>query len=125
VPRTEFYYQKNRKKGEIMPNKRPGIITAICVIGFAGALIAIPFIFSDLSKQIGAWYPPYLAFGVVVGLVCMIGLWMMKKWSIIIYTIVFSINQVVLLAFGVWHIFALIIPGIVIAIGFSKYKLME
>jgi hypothetical protein len=125
VPRTAFSYQENRKKGEIMPNKRPGIITAICVIGFAGALIAIPLIFSDLSKQIGPWYPPYLAFGAVVGLVCMTGLWMMKKWSIIIYTIVFGINQAVLLAFSVWNIFALIIPGIVIAIGFSKYKLME
>jgi hypothetical protein len=37
----------------------------------------------------------------------------------------FGINQVLLLAFGVWNIFALILPGIVIAIGFSKYKLME
>jgi len=55
----------------------------------------------------------------------MIGLWMMKKWGIITYTTFFGINQVVLLAFGVWNIFALIIPGIVIAIGFSQYKLME
>ena len=55
----------------------------------------------------------------------MIGLWMMKKWSIVTYTIFFAINQVVLLVAGVWNIFALIIPGIVIAIGFSKYKLMQ
>jgi len=108
-----------------MTNKRPGIITAICVIGFIGALATVPLIFSDMSKQIGTWYPPCLAFSAVVGFVCMIGLWMMKKWSIIAYTAFFGINQVVLLAFGVWNIFALIIPGIVIAIGFSKYKLME
>ena len=108
-----------------MTNKRPGIITAICVIGFIGAFAAVALAFSDISKQIGAWYPPYLAFSAVVGFVCMIGLWMMKKWGIITYTTFFAINQVVLLAFGVWNIFALIIPGIVIAIGFSKYKLME
>lgn len=108
-----------------MTNKRPGIITAICVIGFIGALVTIPLIFSDISKNIGAWYPPYLAFSAVVGLFCMIGLWMMKKWSIIAYTGFVGVNQVVLIAMGVWNIFALIIPGIVIAIGFSKYKLME
>ena len=108
-----------------MTNNRPGIITAICIIGFIGALVTVPFIFSDTSEQIGPWYPPYLAFGAIVGLVCMIGLWMMKKWSIIAYTTLFCINQVVLLAMGVWNIFALIIPGIVIAIGFSKYNLME
>lgn len=108
-----------------MKNKRPGIITAICVIGFIGAVVAVALVFSDMARQIGAWYPPYLAFSAIVGLVCMIGLWMMKKWSIVTYTIFFAINQVVLLAAGVWNIFALIIPGIVIAIGFSKYKLME
>jgi hypothetical protein len=69
----------NGKEVEIMTPKRPGIITAICVIGFIGALAAVPFIFSDLAKQIGAWYPPYLAFSAIVGLGCMIGLWMMKN----------------------------------------------
>jgi len=112
------------RRWNIMTNKRPKIITAICVIGFVGALATVPLVFSDIAKQIGPWYPPYLAFSAVVGLVCMIGLWMMKKWSIIAYTAFFCINQVVLLAFGVWSIFALIIPGIVIAIGFSKYKSM-
>jgi hypothetical protein len=108
-----------------MTNKRPGIITAICVIGFIGVVATVPLVFSDISKQIGAWYPPCLAVSAIVGLVCMIGLWQMKKWSIITYTAFFGINQVVLLASGLWNIFALILPGIVIAIGFSKYDLME
>jgi len=91
-----------------MTNKRPGIITAICILGFVGAAFTIPMIFSDIAKSIGTWYPPYLAFSVVFGLVCMIGLWMMKKWSIIAYTVFAAINQVSL-----------------IAIGFSKFKEME
>lgn len=114
----------NRKGVDVMTNKRPGIISVICVIGFIGALAAVPLIFSDISKQMGTWYPPYLAVSAVVGLVCMIGLWTMKKWSMIAYTAFFCINQGVLLALNAWNIFALIIPGIVIAIGFSKYKLM-
>ena len=108
-----------------MANKRPGIITAICILGFIGVAFTIPMIFSDIAKSIGAWYPPYLGFSAIVGLACMIGLWMMKKWSIIAYTIFVAINQVVLIAMGVWNLFALIIPGIVIAIGFSKFKEME
>ena len=94
-------------------------------MGFIGALFTVPLIFSDIAKTVGAWYPPYLAISAVVGLVSMIGLWMMKKWSIITYTTFVVINQVVLITMGVWNVFALIIPGIVIAIGFSKFKDME
>lgn len=108
-----------------MTKKRPGLITAICIIGFIGTLFSIPLIFSDIAKTIGSWYPPYLAFSTIVGLVCMIGLWMMKKWGIITYTAFVGINQVVLMVMGVWNVFALIIPGIVVAIGFSKFKEME
>ena len=110
---------------EIMETRRPGIITAICIIGFIGVAAAIPLIFSDASRQIGVWYPPYLAFGAVVGLVCMTGLWMMKKWSVIGYTALFGVNQAVLLSQGFWNGLALILPGIVIAIGLSKYRLMK
>ena len=48
--------------------KRPTSITVICVVGFIGALLAIPLIFSPISQQIGAWYPPYLGLSVVVGI---------------------------------------------------------
>jgi len=59
---------------ESTTNKRPKSITAICVIGFIGAIITIPMIFSPIAKQIGAWYPLYLGLSAVIGLVCMIGL---------------------------------------------------
>jgi uncharacterized membrane protein (DUF2068 family) len=108
-----------------MEKKRPILITVICILGFIGAAVAIPMIFSDISRSIGAWYPPYLAFGAVIGLICMIGLWMMKKWSIIVYTAFFVVNQVVFLAMGVWTILALLIPVIVIAIGFSQFSKMD
>ncbi|MEK6833731.1 MAG: hypothetical protein AABY32_06840 [Nanoarchaeota archaeon] len=107
--------------------KRPAIITVICIIGFIGLLFVVSmiFVFSDAVKSIGAWYLPYLAFSAVVGLVCFIGLWMMKKWSIIAYTIFVVINQVVMISMNVWNILALIIPGIIIVIGFLNYKEMK
>ena len=34
--------------------KRPTAITVICVIGFIGAAVTIPMIFSDIAGQIGS-----------------------------------------------------------------------
>jgi hypothetical protein len=81
--------------------------------------------FSDIARSIGAWYPPYLALSAVVGLVCMIGLWKMLKWSVFVYTAFFIINQGVMMAMGVWNIFGLLIPAIVIAIGFTYLSRMK
>jgi hypothetical protein len=43
--------------GTVEKAKRPISITIICVIGFLGALIGIPVIFSPIAQQIGPWYP--------------------------------------------------------------------
>lgn len=94
--------------------KRPTSITVICVIGFLGALIAVPLIFSPIAQQIGSWYPPYLGLSSVIGLVCMVGLLMMKKWAAYTYTGFVVLNQIVLLAMGVWNVMALLIPAVVI-----------
>jgi hypothetical protein len=44
----------------------------------------------------------------------MIGLWMMKKWGAFTYTGFAILNQVILLATGLWNILALLLPAIVI-----------
>lgn len=106
-------------------SERPIAITIICVIGFIGAALSIPLIFSDIARSIGAWYPPYLALSAVVGFVCMIGLWKMLKWSVFVYTAFVILNQVVMMAMGIWNIFALLIPAIVIAIGFTYLSRMK
>jgi len=94
--------------------KRPISITIICVLGFVGALISFPLVFTPIARQIGTWYPPYLGFSAIVGLACMVGLWMMKKWAAYTYTGFVVLNQFVLLATGLWTIMALLIPAIVI-----------
>ncbi|WP_428741141.1 hypothetical protein [Tenacibaculum sp.] len=105
--------------------KRPIVITIVCVIGFIGAVFAIPMIFSDTARQIGSWYPPYLGLSAIIGLACMLGFWKMKKWAAYTYTGFVTLNQVVLLIMGVWNIMALIIPGIVIGITLSYVNKMD
>jgi len=105
--------------------KRPTAITVICVLSFIGAALAFPTIFSDTARQVGSWYPPYLGLSVVIGLVCMLGLWKMKKWAAYTYTGFVALNQIVLLAMGVWNIMALIIPVIVIGIILAHINKMD
>jgi len=105
--------------------KRPTAITIICIISFIGAAFVIPVIFSDIAKQVGSWYPPYLGFSAIVGFVCMVGLWQMKKWAAYTYTGFVVLNQIVLLTMGVWNFIALIIPAIVIVIALTYVKIMD
>jgi len=104
---------------------RPVAITVICVLGFIGAALTIPLIFSDMAGAIGAWYPPYLGFSALAGLICMVGMWKMRKWSVFAYTGLVILNQVVLFTMGVWNVFALLIPAIVIGIGFANLSKMR
>jgi len=104
--------------------KRPTAITVVCIIGFIGAALVLPLVFSAVSSQIGSWYPPYLGFSAIIGLICMGGLWNMQKWAAYTYTGLFVINQIVLLTMGVWNIMSLLIPAIVISIALSHLKKM-
>ncbi len=105
--------------------KRPIAITIICVLGLIGAVVSVPLIFSSVARSIGAWYPPYLALCSVIGLACMVGLWMMKKWAVFLYTGLLVINQVVLLAMGVWNPLALVVPLIVVVVAFMNLSKMS
>ena len=104
---------------------RPTAITVICILGFIGAALTIPLIFSGAVQSIGSWYPPYLGASAVVGLICLVCLWKMKKWAVFLYTLLVVINQVVLFTMGVWNPFALLIPAIVIAIAFANLSKMS
>jgi len=105
--------------------KRPIAITVICVIGFIGAALAVPLVFSATARGIGAWYPPYLALCSVVGFACMVGLWMMRKWAVFLYTGMTAVNQVILLAMGVWNPLALVLPLIVVVVSFMNLSKMS
>jgi hypothetical protein len=107
------------------PSKRPIAITAICVLSGMGILFTIPLIFSEAAASIGAWYPPFLAVSAVVGAACTVGFWLMRRWAVYLYTGVLCVSQIVLLAMGVWSIVALLIPLVVVIIGFIYLPRME
>ena len=121
----ELVEQMMKENKNLNNKKRPTAITVICIIGFIGAFVTVPLIFSDTVKSIGDWYPPYLALTAVIGLTCFIGLWKMKKWAAYTYIGLVAVNQIVLLAMGFWNIGAIAIPGIVICVALSQIHKMD
>lgn len=122
-----YQYTKPEKSlvNEVVENaKRPIIITVICVLGVIGGLITVPVIFSPIAREIGAWYPPFLALSAVIGLICMIGLWQMKKWAAYTYTGCAAFGQVAMLVMGIWSISSLLIPGIIVVIVLANVSKM-
>jgi hypothetical protein len=104
---------------------RPVPITAICIVGIIGVLGSIYLIFSGATQDLPSWYPALLAVSALVGLVCMIGLWMMRRWAVYAYTAMFVVNQVILLASGLWMLMAFVIPLIIVIIMFAYLSRMR
>jgi hypothetical protein len=105
--------------------KRPTAITIICVMGFIGAVFTIPLIFSHKTNHIGSWYPAYLILSSIIGFLCMIGLWNMKKWAAYTYTSFVGLNQIILITMGVWNPISLIIPAIVVGVVMRNLNKMD
>ncbi|HZE58347.1 MAG TPA: hypothetical protein VE031_10875 [Chthoniobacterales bacterium] len=105
--------------------QRPVAITVICILGFIGAALSIPVIFSSAASNIGGWYPPVLGISALVGVICMIGLWKMKKWAVFLYTAMVVVIQIVLFSMHLWAPFSLLFPAIIIAIGFAYLSRMS
>lgn len=96
--------------------RRPVAITIVCIIGFIGALVSVALILSGVAKSIGAWYTIYLAFASIIGLVCFVGFWKMRRIAVFIYASFVGLNQIIMLSTGIWSIGALLFPGVIVAL---------
>ena len=104
---------------------RPAAITFACTAAFVWASLSIPLIFFSSSKLIGPWYPPYLAFSVVASYISVFGIWSMKRWGVYAYIGFNVINQAVLISMGMWSLFSILIPAIVIGVAYTHLKSMR
>jgi hypothetical protein len=93
---------------------KPFVITAICIIGLINAVQMLNLILSPMAKQAGAGYPVYFMFSVLLSLICIGGLWLLKRWAAFLYMALLIANQVVLAVMGYWEITAAIVPAAII-----------
>lgn len=106
-------------------SEKPVVITAICVIGLINAIQMINLVFSPMSKQIGAIYPTYFSIAVLLSLICILGLWLLKRWAALLYPVILICNQVVLMIMGYWEVTAAIIPVAIILMLFRHLDKMQ
>jgi hypothetical protein len=104
--------------------ERPTVITVICVLMALGAVATVPMVMMAAS-QLPGWYTPFVLASAAVGLVCMVGLWTMRKWAVYLYTAMTVVGQVVLFATGLWVAQSIVVPAIVIAVMFSQLGKMR
>ncbi|TAL48072.1 MAG: hypothetical protein EPN89_07540 [Methylovulum sp.] len=104
---------------------RPPAITAICVIGIINATQMLNLILSPMAKQLGAIYPVYFSLSVIISLVCIAGLWFLKRWAALAYTAILIGNQIALLSMKLWEFTAVVIPIIIIVLLFKHFDKMS
>ena len=121
---SPFFRQAMADGGGKVP-ERPTVITVVCVIGVVGAALSVPVMFSDVARAIGAWYAPYMACSVIASMVCIIGLWKMRRWSVYLYAGIAVTNQLVTLSMGIWHFLDLLVPAVFAAIVCSQLHKMN
>ena len=102
-------------------NRRPVGIIVVCAILGVFTLFSIPTLFLGL---LGPLYMLYNLVNVALSILCIYGLWMMKKWSVILYTILFLIETGISLIMGGFS-FWIIIPIALLVVMYMNYNLMD
>jgi hypothetical protein len=94
--------------------ERPGIITALCVLGFfGGANVLYTTFTSPFIKALGATYQTCFVLSALLSTTALIGLWNMKKWGVVLYALVMAGNIVLLLSAGVFNLAAIIVGAVI------------
>ena len=109
--------------------KRPIIITVFCVIAFivfSLSLFALPTLLDLFSTYYGGWFVPIWIGQALLTLISILGYWRMQKWGVYLYTALFVIGTIMGLLMQVpFTIMGVIVPLIIIAIGFYYLKHMR
>jgi hypothetical protein len=105
--------------------KRPSSITLISVFGIIGGLLSFYYVFTGGIVGRDVWNTLFLGLIGVVFFICGIGFWLMKKWAVYVYAVFGIINQILLLLMGRWNIMSLLIPALVVYIGYKNLSKMS
>jgi len=105
-------------------SKRPSSITLISVLAVYGGVLLFWFIFQAGVRSFGIGNTIFYGFGGIMFIVCGIGFWLMKKWAVNLYAVFAVINQIVLYLTGKWTIMTLVIPAIIVFVGYKNLSKM-
>lgn len=105
--------------------RRTAVVTVLCVVGFVGAALSVPGIFSGYARAVGDWYPVFLGWAVMSSLACIAGMWQMYRLGVYFYAFFALANQLVMLYMGVWRFPDLLVPAVFAGIAFTQVSMMR
>lgn len=103
--------------------KRPFAVTIICLIGFLELLISI--IYNQIFIIEDYYTTSYISFILLLTMVCIIGLWKMKKWALFIYIGMFLVNQFILIYLNHWTLNSILLHSSFIGIALYYLNKMD
>ncbi len=108
-----------------MENKRPAAIIAICVIWLLFLLnVAYAFFLLDTSV-LASWFKIYFVVLTASWLTSLTGIWMMRKWGPILFTVLFAVNQLETTINGTWSFDSVLLPILIIAVSYAHFNRMR
>ncbi len=105
--------------------QRPTILTVICIISFAYAVLGFPTIFSPFIKKQGDFFPAFTGILIALEFISVVGVWYMKKWGVRIYLFTALLNQSLLIYIDNWAVFKIVLPIVFIGVAAFFYKKMD
>lgn len=96
--------------------EKPLALTAVCIIGLINASQMIQLIMSPVAQRLGEIYPAYFTVSAIISLVCIAGLWFLKRWAAVMYIIILLGNQIALAKMGYWEASAAVVSIVIIGI---------
>jgi len=117
-----------------MENKRPILVTIICILGFIGVPLTFIGVLFNLMSPVGLvspelamplWYSIFSMVWAVFYLAAIIFVWKMRKIGLIAYTGLAVIEYIIGFASGFATIVGLIISAIAIGLLWTQFKKMS
>jgi len=92
----------------------PTLIYAACTLGFLGTIPILLLWTTELAYMVGQWYKNFLLLSSFSTWVSLAGIWYMKKWAVVTYSLIIIATQIILFKYNVmWSYTSLIVPALV------------
>ena len=69
--------------------KRPVILTILCIVGILWSLLNFIMVFSPFIKKISDWAPAIYGLIVALQFISFVGTWHMKRWGVLLFITAF------------------------------------
>jgi hypothetical protein len=107
---------------EPIPSQRPPLLSLLCVAGLVGCFLKMILVISPPIQGVGPWYPAYLSASTVVLIICLCGLWLMKRWVFFLFIPYVLLDQWVYWHLGRWAPISFVLMGSLLAVSLIYHR---